>query len=128
MSFPIQLMLAFSIRMIGVPYQWGGNDCKGYDCSGFVLDCLRVAGIDLPDKTSQQLYETFLEKSYESKLLPGSILFFGKDDKHINHVAIAINERVMISASGGDHTTTTLSEAIRRNAFVKVQSNKKRND
>lgn len=45
---------------LGTPYVWGGNDEKGWDCSGFVLDVLRDTGAvpkDFPDTNAEGIWQ-----------------------------------------------------------------------
>ena len=37
---------AFRIKALGLTYQWGGNGNPSYDCSGFVQQCYKVAGLN----------------------------------------------------------------------------------
>lgn len=37
---------AFRIKALGLPYQWGGNGNPSYDCSGFVQQCFKAAGLN----------------------------------------------------------------------------------
>lgn len=85
---------------LGTPYKYGGNDRKGVDCSGLVLQIYKAAlGIPLPRSSREQRdYCTSISKS---NLIPGDLIFFatGKDRKKISHVGIFIGESRMIHAS-----------------------------
>ena len=50
----------YALSLIGKPYIWGGSGYEGFDCSGFVIECLQAFGV-LPngDWTSQGLLERF---------------------------------------------------------------------
>ena len=108
--------------MVGKPYIWGGDDpMKGFDCSGFVQECLDSIGLDPKgDQTAQALYNYYRHsKTHEAK--KGNILFFGKDSVSITHTAICLNSILMIEAGGGRSTTKTIQDAINQNAFIRVR-------
>lgn len=101
----------YALKFVGRPYIWGGDGSGkcggGFDCSGLVLECLWAFGI-LPngDMTAQGIYDILYNELIWStpgsgKEKPDDVLFFGKDDKHITHVAIAIGNGLMVEAGGG---------------------------
>ena len=98
----------YAQKFIGGPYIWGGDGSgakfNGWDCSGLVLECLQAFGI-LPsgDLTAQGIHDKLRKMGWrESDLLySDSVLFFGKDAKHITHVAICIGGGLMVEAGGG---------------------------
>jgi len=101
-------LVEIAMIFLGTPYVWGGNDLtKGVDCSGFVCEVSRSVGLlDKRDLTAQGLYTWYLLQSNKSQLERNSFLFFGKDVHHITHVAIAINEKLMIEAGGEGNQAT----------------------
>ena len=106
----------YAQKFIGRPYIWGGDGsgkcAGGFDCSGLVVECLQAFGI-LPsgDKTAQGIYTALCKKGWVSvpvkAVAHDDILFFGKDLKHITHVAIAIGGGLMVEASGGGSKSKT---------------------
>ena len=100
----------YALKFVGRPYIWGGDGSGkcggGFDCSGLVLECLWAFGI-LPngDMTAQGIYTALCKKGWAAVPVKAAafedILFFGKDLKHITHVAIAIGNGLMIEAGGG---------------------------
>jgi cell wall-associated NlpC family hydrolase len=106
----------YALKFVGRPYIWGGDGsgkCDGgFDCSGLVLECLWAMGI-MPkgDMTAQGLYKALCKKGWVSvpakAVANDDILFFGKDDKHITHVAIAIGNGLMVEAGGGSSKCKT---------------------
>ncbi len=122
-------MIEYAMRFIGVPYRWGGeNPITGFDCSGLVQEVLRGIGMDPPgDQTAQALYHAFEKHSVES-ISEGCLLFFGKSNQHITHVAIALNSTLMIEAGGGGHLTLTEKDAAAQNAFVRIRPISHRRD
>lgn len=111
-----------AMSYLGKPYIWGGDDpVKGFDCSGFVIEILKSVGV-LPikgDWTSQELLEYFEHKKLVDHIQVGCLLFFGKEKA--NHVEYALNAELSIGASGGGQNTTTIEDAIRDNAFIKIR-------
>ena len=98
----------YALKFVGSPYIWGGDGSgakfNGWDCSGLVLECLWAFGI-LPkgDMTAQGINDILYGMEWRQGLYikEGDILFFGKDTKHITHVALAISESLMVEAGGG---------------------------
>ena len=101
----------YALKFVGRPYIWGGDGsgkCDGgFDCSGLALECLWAFGV-LPngDLTAQGIYDTLYNEHIwasvdKARVKPDDILFFGKGDKHITHVAIAIGNGLMVEAGGG---------------------------
>ena len=123
-------LILYAMAYVGKPYRWGGDDpLAGLDCSGFVLELLKSVGVVVGkyDASSQQIYNDF--KSLEKEKADfGCLLFFGKSKTEISHITFALNDRLMIEAGGGDSTTTTLDQAIKQNAFVKVRPIASRNN
>lgn len=107
----------YAQKFIGKSYIWGGDGSGkcggGFDCSGLVLECLWAFGI-LPkgDMTAQGIYDILYRQlgwynSGKGKEKPDDILFFGKDTKHITHVAICIGGGLMVEAGGGTSKCTS---------------------
>lgn len=126
----IELLLDYAFHFIGLPYRWGGDDpINGYDCSGFVQECLASVGMDPPgDQTAQALHDHFLVSSATSDPVPGSLAFFGKDASRITHVAIVLDSKSMIEAGGGGSKTVSLEAAAAQNAFIRVRPIASRKD
>jgi cell wall-associated NlpC family hydrolase len=120
------------LKLVGCPYIWGGqNPWTGFDCSGFVVWVFQVFGI-LPagDWTAQSLHEHFFVSGEVLGAVTGvgDLIFYGSDRQHITHVMMGIGGNLVIGASGGGHLTTTLLEARRIGAQVKVKPGNYRSD
>ena len=100
----------YALKFLGRPYIWGGDGSGkcggGFDCSGLVVECLRAFDIINCDLTAQGLHDRLLAKWERVCLLDwksasSDILFFGKSESKITHVAIAIGDGLMVEAGGG---------------------------
>lgn len=100
-------LVNYLFNFIGSRYQWGGEGGfnVGFDCSGLVLEGLRSIGKwGINDTTSQGIYDTMSKLHGENVLAlkdVGCLLFFGKDNKSITHIGVAINNYQYIEAGGG---------------------------
>ena len=68
-------LMAICKSFIGLPYRYGGNDPRGFDCSGYVRYCYKRIGIDLPHHSGGQMQQGI--KVDEKNAEPGDIIFFG---------------------------------------------------
>lgn len=125
-------LIDYSMKFISTPYIWGGNNpLIGFDCSGFVCEVLKSHGYlkHNIDYSANDLLNYskryFLKKDTPIK---ADLLFFGTNPNMACHVAIALNNKLMIESAGGNSKTKELSHAIKRNAFVKIRPIKYRND
>lgn len=85
---------------IGTPYKYGGNNKRGVDCSGFVVQVYKkVYGVSL-QRSSDLIYEKNCEKIKKNDLQEGDLVFFSTGrSKKINHVGIYLNSDKFIHAS-----------------------------
>ncbi len=74
---PVETALAYH----GVPYLWGGQSPRGFDCSGLVLYVMRQHGVSLPHYSGAQFQ--LGEKVAPSALQPGDAVFFGSPVYHV---------------------------------------------
>lgn len=77
---------------IGVPYRLGGNDRKGVDCSGLVVQTYLKLGMKLP-RTSATLRTTAMGTVVTDGLRPGDVICVP------GHVAIYVGGDMVIEAS-----------------------------
>ena len=85
-------------KYLGVPYLWGGETSKGFDCSGFVKYVFNQCGLSLPRTT--ELQATVGSYVSKSGLRPGDLVFLQNTYRAgISHVGIYIGNNQMIHAS-----------------------------
>ena len=97
-----EAIIAQAMKLVGVPYLWGGMSAKGVDCSGLVRICHIMNGILLPRNASQQV--KCGERVELDNLQRGDLVFFGTpatEDKpmRITHVGIYLGENKIIHSS-----------------------------
>lgn len=84
----VNKVIKTAYKYTGTPYKYGGNDKKGIDCSGLVVNSYKVAGKELPRNTSL-LIKAGTEVPIKD-IQKGDLLFFATDkgSRKINHVGI----------------------------------------
>lgn len=109
-------LLSEAKSWIGTPYKYGGEDKRGVDCSGLVVNVYRnVLDIKLPRSSYEQAgYCSPLQKN---QLMPGDLIFFATGrSKNISHVGIYVGDGKMIhsSASSGVVVSDISADYYRR--------------
>lgn len=117
------LFLYYAWRFVRIPYLWGGDDpMEGFDCSGYVIECLKAVG-QLPysgDWTAHALWILFKHREILEPG-PGCLVFWRSGSDKMTHIEIAVNSRFSIGASGGGSGTTNLKAAIEDDAYIKMR-------
>ncbi len=91
--------LSAALSRLGLPYVWGGDGPKVFDCSGLVQWSMAQAGIVMPRVAADQARTGPLLNL--SQLQPGDLLFYHTDPTapdYISHVAIYIGNGKMLQA------------------------------
>ncbi len=97
-------LVALAETFLGVPYLWGGNTVKHFDCSGLTKFVYMMNGIVLPRNAREQIHcGTEVPFDFEA-MRPGDLVFFGslKADGSIgtvSHVAMYIGGGRIIHSS-----------------------------
>jgi cell wall-associated NlpC family hydrolase len=82
-------------RMVGVPYHYGGNNPRGFDCSGLVFYAYGEVGVPVPRTSREQLHASHPLNVEEA--LPGDLVFF-RMSKRAWHVGIFLGGDSFIHA------------------------------
>jgi cell wall-associated NlpC family hydrolase len=117
-----ELAVKVAMSYLGTFYLWGGDDPKGFDCSGFVIEIGKSVGV-LPrsgDWTAASLANIFATIERE-ELKPGDLVFWKNSSGKIIHIEMCLNNKLSIGASGGSSRTRTVEDAINMNAFIKIR-------
>jgi cell wall-associated NlpC family hydrolase len=116
------VVVEYAKHFIGIPYAWGGDDpMAGFDCSGFVVEVLHAVGkLQARDYSAHDLY-TLFKPNIVVLGYAGCLAFWLDDAGHAVHVMVLVDNAHVIGASGGGSKTTSLPEAIRDNAFIKMR-------
>lgn len=105
-------------HMLGIPYVWGGESLKGFDCSGLLQYVWNKQGVQIPRTT----YDQFKAGTpvNPNQLQPGDAVFFkGSDSKTVKgqvlpgHVGIYIGAGKYIEAP---HTGSNVRISSLKNA------------
>lgn len=89
---------------VGVPYRYGGESPRGFDCSGLVRYAYRRAGIDIPRTSHEQL--RYARRISMRWLRPGDELFFRVSRRGSLHVGIYVGHGRFIHApSSGERVS-----------------------
>lgn len=95
---------------VGVPYAWGGESMKGFDCSGLVQYVFKQNGITL-GRTCVKQYQAGMPIGKDD-LIPGDLVFFQNTyTSGLSHVGIYIGDGEFIHASSNGVMVSKLSSA-----------------
>lgn len=101
-----------ALRMIGVPYRYGGASPDGFDCSGLVQYAFARAGRRLPRSVEGQAARS--RPVSRSQLRPGDLLFFHLNGAPNSHVGLYVGNGRFVHAPS---TGKTVSTALLSNPF-----------
>ena len=86
-----------------LPYVWGAQGPKSYDCSGLVYAAYKAAGLGYPNwsRLNAALYFVDSQRVPLSQLIPGDLLFYSFDGsvQNIHHITIYAGNGMMWEAN-----------------------------
>jgi cell wall-associated NlpC family hydrolase len=102
-----------ALAVMGSPYEWGGTDQNGFDCSGLVQYAYAQHGIVLPRVSQDQMRMGQAVARDVASLRPGDVLGFSSDrSSRITHVGLYVGDGQFIhSASSGVKLSSLLTDA-----------------
>ncbi|MDE6108436.1 MAG: C40 family peptidase [Oscillospiraceae bacterium] len=112
-------IIAYGEQFLGVPYVWGGNGPKCFDCSGFTKYVMNHFGYDINRTASAQ--STNGVAVSRSELQPGDLVFFHTFSSYvyITHVGIYAGNGQFIHASSSKGITySDLNSPYYSDAYV----------
>ncbi|MBV9620985.1 MAG: C40 family peptidase [Gammaproteobacteria bacterium] len=83
---PGEALAARAAALIGTPYQFGGADAGGFDCSGLTHYVHAALGIAIPRTAAGQ--QRSVAPVPLQKIFPGDLLFFRIAGPGVDHVGV----------------------------------------
>jgi gamma-D-glutamyl-L-lysine dipeptidyl-peptidase len=95
----LEFLKGIAQKYLNAPYQWGGKNPFGTDCSGFTQMVFKISGYRLLRDAWQQATQGKSVKSL-SEAKPGDLAFFQNQEGKITHTGILLSQDRIIHASG----------------------------
>lgn len=92
----METIIDYAKSFAGVPYLYGGQSPKGFDCSGYIMYVFKNFGISLPRTAAEQYYRGARVGANDAR--PGDIVAFGSA-RNITHTGIYLGGGKFISAT-----------------------------
>ena len=115
--------ISYLEKWIGHFYLWRGDDPKGFDCSGLIVEVLQAVGLisHKSDYTANGLYGMFKDRKRGHGYKGCLVFWMNSTQDRMIHVEMMVDNYHVVGASGGGSRTKTIADAIRDNAFVKMR-------
>lgn len=115
---PGAAIAALAVSLVGAPYEFGGADAAGFDCSGLVRYVHERAGFSIPRTAREQ--QRAARPVAADELAPGDLVFFRIQSRRVDHVGIYTGAGQFVHAprAGGTVEYADLSGGYYRRRFV----------
>jgi hypothetical protein len=98
-----------ALDVMETPYEWGGSDDNGFDCSGLIQYAYGRHGIVLPRVSRDQVRTGELVDRRAEALKPGDILGFAVGGGGVSHVGLYVGDGTFIHSTAAGVTISSLS-------------------
>lgn len=88
-----------ALDAMGTPYEWGGTDENGFDCSGLIQYAFGEHRIILPRVARDQARQGRYVDPIVTQLQPGDILGFNVNGNGVSHVGLYVGDGEFIHSS-----------------------------
>ena len=125
---PLSTFLTIARAQAGKPYQWAAKGPDSFDCSGLITYSLLAAGgPDIREMwNAGRLYAESMHVD-RADIRQGDWAFYGSPHSPPSHVMVVMDPLPGLTqwsvwgATGGNHTTLTLADAVKLGACVKAR-------
>lgn len=108
-----------ALEAIGTPYEWGGTDANGFDCSGLIQFAYAKLGIQLPRTSGAQIRAGSPVPAQPGELRPGDVLGFSSGGSGgTDHVGLYVGADEFIHSSSSGVRVSSLSNPHWRESLV----------
>jgi cell wall-associated NlpC family hydrolase len=110
-------LISYAYNFMGIPYVWGAEGPRSFDCSGFTMYVYKKFGVNLPHYTGAQIGKGISVS--RNNLKQGDLIFFNTTGK-ASHVGIYVGVGDFIHASSGSNkvTVSNLSQSYYNTRFA----------
>lgn len=111
----VSLLIEEAMKLVGIPYTWGGSTLDGFDCSGFIYYVFNLAGKNLERLSAEGYYN---RSYYVNTPQIGDLVFFENTyKKGISHLGIYIGDNQFIHADSQGVRITSLDNSYYKSRF-----------
>lgn len=93
-------------KKLGIPYRYGSNGPRSYDCSSFVWKVFGDVGIEFTRTSARQYWQQFEPVKGKERFKFGTLVFFNR----LGHVGIVVDENGFYHASSSKGVTYSTFE------------------